>query len=126
MGFLSPLFGGQSKALMWAQRADKKATEGCVFAHYWEQFRKHMAKLTTDENLFISPNVTGNRAGTYRNLLVVPTDLGEIAMHGAFKIMKTLTPMCPCTSHIANSQCKQFANLRPEVNQEQEEFSINP
>ena len=48
-GFLSPLFGGQSKALMWARGADKMPAGGCVFAHYWEELRKHMASLTTDE-----------------------------------------------------------------------------
>ena len=40
-GFLGPLFGGQSEALMWALGADKIPAEGRVFAHYCEETHGH-------------------------------------------------------------------------------------
>lgn len=72
VAFLSPLFGGQSVALMWAQGADKMPAEGYVFAHYWKE-----THVFTDRgwSILISSDCTGNGAATYRNLPTVPEGL---------------------------------------------------
>lgn len=113
VGFLSPLFGGQSKALMWSLGADKISTEGCVFAHYWKQFRKHMA---SDHwwALFVSSDCTGNGAGTYRKHRTSKIHDELFSAHSVWVYTG---------KNYASSDCKQFANPRPEVNQKQAESS---